>query len=226
MNGKCLISFFIFLSLLPVSCRQSVEKKQQTVIQHGKDSLKQQISNRKDAEVDLTTILADNEDINAQLIIIEHYVYGRGAEQNFQIATEMLQDLVEIGIPEAEFYMGECCRLQGDYASAIGWYESSGGKGIAVAFNNLGNCYLMGLGVPADTTKALNCYKDAGMLGSISSQYNVGIFYAKGYGVNKNSEEAVRWLKMAADQNDEKKVREAAINALQEFYGIYMSENE
>lgn len=206
-----------------MSCGQSVEKQKQ-VLNDGQDSFK--ISAHKDDVKDSTTFLTGDGDIYAQLNSAEKYVYGRGAEQNFQIAMEILRDLVEIGIPEAEFLMGECCRLQGDYISAKDWYESSGRKGNATALNNLGNCYLKGLGVPVDTIKAFDCYKNAEMLGSVLGQSNVGIIYANGFGVEQDSDEAVRWLKMAASQNGKSTIKDAAIKALQEYYGIYWEDNE
>lgn len=217
MKSRLLIIIMAVFFIMPCGC---ANESNSGAGQNPKAPERQE-STHDDGNDDLTSIMAELGDIDAQISVGSRYVYGEGVEQNFTEAMEWLRVPAELGNPDAAYYIAECYRLQGDFSSAVEWYELAEGQGHMGALSNLGNCYFIGLGVPADTLKAIEYYKKAGLQGDVNCQYNVGICYAKGYGIEQNSDEAVKWLKMSASQNYAR-----AINALQDLYGIYMDYNE
>ena len=72
-------------------------------------------------------------------------------------------------------------------------------SGLAVAQNDLGNCYYSGEGVAADSTEAFRLYTKAAEQGFMVAQINLGDCYSEGEGVEKDPAEAVRCYRKAAD---------------------------
>ncbi|MBQ7306918.1 MAG: sel1 repeat family protein, partial [Clostridia bacterium] len=61
------------------------------------------------------------------------------------------------------------------------WYQKSANKGLAVAQNNLGNCYYWGYGVTRDYRKAVEWYKKAAAQGYSRSIENLKVPALKNY---------------------------------------------
>ena len=60
--------------------------------------------------------------------------------------------------------------------------------------------YLVGDGVEADAEKGFKLLYKSAEIGNDSSQYNVGLMIHEGVGTITNKEEAVKWIRLAAEQ--------------------------
>ena len=74
--------------------------------------------------------------------------------------------------------------------------------GNALAQNNLGFMYQIGLGVPKDYEQALKWYRKAIKQRCAIAQFNLGSMYFKGLGTAKNYKQAEVWYKKAAKQGE------------------------
>ena len=99
----------------------------------------------------------------------------------------VLRKKAEQGDAAAQFELGDAYFLgQGidlDYDSAIKWYMKSAEQGNADAEFALGFAHTLGAGV-----------------GNAAAQNSMGCSYYWGQGVEQDYTEAVKWLRMAADQ--------------------------
>jgi CubicO group peptidase (beta-lactamase class C family) len=68
------------------------------------------------------------------------------------------------------------------------------------SFEELGQMYFYGKGVPRDFKKSFDYFRQAAEMGSGSGQSWVGYLYQNGQGVSADYGEALRWTKMAAEQ--------------------------
>ena len=68
------------------------------------------------------------------------------------------------------------------------------------SFEELGQMYFYGKGVPKDFKKSFDYFRQAAEIGSAQGQSWVGYLYQIGQGVNTDYGEALRWTKMAAEQ--------------------------
>lgn len=92
-----------------------------------------------------------------------------------------------------------------DLAQAAFWYRKAIAEGIANAQNNLANFYLNGEGpIQQDEGEARRLYELAALQGVANSQFNLGIMLLNGRGGPADHSEAIRWLKAAAGQNEER----------------------
>jgi len=73
------------------------------------------------------------------------------------------------------------------------------------AYADLGTLYKNGwAGLPQDHAESAKWYQPAAERGSAVAQLNLGVFYSLGLGVTKNADEAIRFLRLAAQQGDRK----------------------
>ena len=78
------------------------------------------------------------------------------------------------------------------------------GDGDAFATERLGYLYSEGIGSDGpDAEKSFECFINAAMDGVSTAMHMAGYYYLNGIGVEKNTDEAVKWLKMAADNGIE-----------------------
>ncbi|MBO6047930.1 MAG: sel1 repeat family protein [Erysipelotrichaceae bacterium] len=113
----------------------------------------------------------------------------------------------------AQLYMAQAY-LNGDgvdqdYVESAYWMEKAANQGHEGACHNVAIFYENGLGVEKDMHKAIKWYRRAARKGFSNSQRALGRIYK-----DSNRKEAVKWLKMAANQNDEQ-----AITMLKEIEG-------
>lgn len=85
-----------------------------------------------------------------------------------------------------------------DYAEAVRWYRSGAEQGFAAAQTNLGEMYVMGLGVMQDYAEAVRWYRAAAEQGELFAQVNLGGMYGNGRGVPQDYVTAHMWLNIAA----------------------------
>ena len=86
-----------------------------------------------------------------------------------------------------------------DSAEAASYRVSAEG-GDVVAARKLGLLYLVGLGVPKDSTEALKWLRIAASQGDAGAQYGIGYMYQNGQGVEQDYSQALSWYQKAADQ--------------------------
>ena len=63
---------------------------------------------------------------------------------------------------------------------------------------NLGNIYMLGLGVTQDYKTALRWFKLGAEQGNVNAQFSLGILYANGFGVTQDYARAYMWWNIAA----------------------------
>ena len=78
--------------------------------------------------------------------------------------------------------------------------------------------YYNGEGTPKDMEKALYWYEKAAGNGCIRAQYNCAMMYYYGEGTAKDNVKAKLLFQKIADQNEDKKVRKMAKQALKEYF--------
>jgi len=89
-------------------------------------------------------------------------------------------------------------------SAAFNWFLRAAEQGHNLAQNSLANLYVIGEGIQKDHAKAIEWYRKAAEQGNVDAQFNMGVAYSNGWGVSED--EAIKWLKLAAEQGD----REAA----------------
>ena len=88
------------------------------------------------------------------------------------------------------------------YSEAVLLYRKLAGRGVDYGQNNLGHCYLNGLGVEKDYSEAVKWFRKAAEQGCQLAQYNLGQCFYNGFGVEKDYSEAVKWFRKAAGRYD------------------------
>jgi cell division septation protein DedD len=86
----------------------------------------------------------------------------------------------------------------GDYAAAVAMWQPFADAGDPDAMFNIGQAYKLGRSVPKDSLVARDWYRKAAAKGHLPAEANLGILLFQA----GEKPEAVRWLKMAADQNE------------------------
>jgi hypothetical protein len=86
----------------------------------------------------------------------------------------------------------------GDYAAAVAMWQPFADAGDPDAMFNIGQAYKLGRSVPKDSLIARDWYRKAAAKGHLPAEANLGILLFQA----GEKPEAVRWLKMAADQNE------------------------
>jgi uncharacterized protein len=84
-----------------------------------------------------------------------------------------------------------------DFVQAVIWYRKAAERGYGVAIDNLGMMYLKGSGVEANPVRAQQLFREAADEGTVLAQLHLGQLLLK-----QDCEEAVRWLRKAADQGN------------------------
>ena len=139
----------------------------------------------------------------AQLKVGHSYHYGHGVVQNYGKATEWYRQAARQNHAESQRMLGRMYNdgkgVDKDINQAIVWYKKAADYGNVWALHNLGHLYISG-DLDKDYEMAFFWYKKAADLGLDESQYNVGVMYEQGLGVKRNNEQAVNWLKLAAEQ--------------------------
>ena len=81
----------------------------------------------------------------------------------------------------------------------VAQYKASADWGDPLGQNNLGFMYEFAIGVTADKIEADRLYKSRGKPGMcLAAAENLGLSYLRGIGVRANSDEAFKWLTVAA----------------------------
>ncbi|GAA5802977.1 hypothetical protein HPULCUR_008452 [Helicostylum pulchrum] len=88
----------------------------------------------------------------------------------------------------------------GDYKSAVNYFEESAKYNNECAQLLSASIYYMGFAVERDPKRAMYLFKKTAIAwGNKIAQYYVGIMYRDGDGVKQNSEASIRWLTLSAN---------------------------
>lgn len=90
--------------------------------------------------------------------------------------------------------------IEQNYPEAVIWYRLASDKGSAVAQNELGEIYRMGLGVLQDYVEAFLLFRSASSLGNLQAQMNLANAYAHGEGVAEDPVLAHMWYNIVASR--------------------------
>ncbi|EEP78750.1 conserved hypothetical protein [Uncinocarpus reesii 1704] len=128
-------------------------------------------------------------------------------------AHKIVKKLVNVGYPDAMFYLADCygqglLGLEADPKEAFNLYQSAAKLGHADSAYRLAVCCEMGHegggGTRRDPIKAVQWYRRAAALGDTPAMYKMGMILLKGLlGQARNPREALSWLKRAAERADE-----------------------
>ncbi len=123
----------------------------------------------------------------------------------YQDAQLLLARKASDGNPIAQFAMGEICFYvtPKDPPRAVAYFQESAAAGYPQAQATLGALYLKGLPplLPQDVRKGITLLVEAARRQSMASRFNLGMAYYNGEGVPKDNDRAIRWLRLAAEQN-------------------------
>ncbi|MEY2687806.1 MAG: hypothetical protein RL375_2004 [Pseudomonadota bacterium] len=128
--------------------------------------------------------------------------------KDYPEAIRLLDPLARAGNAQAQLQIGllhyHGHGVRESDAQARQWFERAARQGLAQAQFQLGNMYAYGLAdLPdeADTYRlAAQWYFEAARQGLAEAQYSLGILFLTGSGVQQSQEEAVKWIRRAADQ--------------------------
>jgi TPR repeat protein len=125
---------------------------------------------------------------------------GALAAQAAALLEQVLQE--EPGHVGAQYSLGSCFDMRGEFKGAVQWYRKAAEQGHAGSQYNLGVCYQRGEGVRKDAGKAVEWYRKAAAQGHAKAQNNLALCYGRGEGVPKDAEKAAGLLRKTAEQGD------------------------
>jgi TPR repeat protein len=172
---------------------------------------------------------ADAGDMSAQVDLGKAYQDGNGVPQDDGMAVHWFRKAAEQGSATAENNLGIMCSMgQGvsrDKEEAVRWYHKAAKQGNGAAMFNLGAAYYNGEGVESNVSTAYAWFLLAKEVGepsasdavrrtadeispaeSADAEMQIGTMYEKGDELPANEEQAVRWLRSAAETDSRAKV--------------------
>ncbi len=135
---------------------------------------------------------------------------GGNSKSNVNVPTEYCEELVKLaesGNPEAQANLG-FCYVKGEGVSlsleeAVKWFKKSAEQNNAKGQFYLSNAYNHGMGVPQDFKESFRLMKASANQGYAKAQCQLAGCYDYGLnGITKNHEEAMKWWRKAAEQDD------------------------
>ena len=172
-----------------------------------KDAFTYVFNNNLKLGIKLLQESADQDNIDAQIMLGLFNMEGVGVDQNYEEAVKWYRKAANLGSAEAQnrlgirYYNGE--GIEQSYEEAVKWFQKAAEQGYAKAQNNLGVCYYKGEVVEQNYEEAAKWYQKAAEQGYAIAQFNLGRCYYNGEGVEQSYEEAVKWYRKAAEQGCE-----------------------
>ncbi len=152
----------------------------------------------------LARSLAEQGDVEAQVLLGRMFAWGRGVPRNQDEAVKWFRKAAEQGHGLAQSILGLRYAygrgVPQDDSQAIEWFRRGTKRGNAVAQHNLGVMYENGKGIAKDDKQAAYWYRLAAEQGVPHAQSNLGRMYSEGRGVNQDDLEAVKWFQKAAQR--------------------------
>ena len=127
-----------------------------------------------------------------------HSAYER---KDYPAALARYQDAAELGNAEAQYYLSfmylEGKGIAPDSQKAVLWMQKSADGGFAPAQVQMGLKHLAGSGVSRDPVKAYSFFEKAAQAENPEAQYFLAVMTATGQGTTRNTDQALRWSRMA-----------------------------
>jgi uncharacterized protein len=128
-------------------------------------------------------------------------------QQNFNIDTNALLALANLGDAESQVYLGYMYSegiddIPKNEVQAAYWFRKSAESGLPIAQQILGMAYYEGNGVLQDYTEAAKWLIKAANQNSqdtIGAYLALGNLYEHGLGVTQSNTEAIKWYRKSAD---------------------------
>ncbi|AZL70436.1 MULTISPECIES: tetratricopeptide repeat protein [Pseudomonas] len=144
--------------------------------------------------------------VEAQLLLGQILLDGRGIEQDAEVARRWFQIAAQGGNGMAHNMLGRCLEHGWggavDLAQAAIHYARAADAGLDWGMYNLGNLLATGRGVPTNQTQALACYEKAAQLGHAKSMNLYGRYLEQGIATAASPARAVRWYRRSAEAGD------------------------
>ncbi|HCF3690284.1 TPA: sel1 repeat family protein [Pseudomonas aeruginosa] len=154
-----------------------------------------------------TPPLVNPTDAAEQYSLALRYKDGDGVSKDLGFAWHWFRKSADQGYPAAEFYVGffldQGLHVQANAASAMRFYRRSAIQGVKEAQYNLGNLYFN-----SEVQLAIVWWLQAANQGLLQAEYMLGVSFLRGYGVTRNEGLAAGWFKKAADQGDDRSIKE------------------
>ncbi len=144
--------------------------------------------------------------VEAQLLLGQILLDGRGIEQDAEVARRWFQIAAQGGNGMAHNMLGRCLEHGWggavDLAQAAIHYARAADTGLDWGMYNLGNLLATGRGLPADQVQALACYEKAAHLGHAKSMNLYGRYLEQGIATACSPARALRWYRRSAESGD------------------------
>lgn len=144
--------------------------------------------------------------VEAQLLLGQILLDGRGIEADERVARRWFGIAAEGGSAMALNMLGRCLEHGWggavDLAQAAIHYARAADAGLDWGLYNLGNLLATGRGVPANQAQALVCYEKAALMGHAKSMNLYGRYLEQGIATPANPTRALRWYRRAAEGGD------------------------
>ncbi|WMW05238.1 tetratricopeptide repeat protein [Pseudomonas entomophila] len=144
--------------------------------------------------------------VEAQLLLGQILLDGRGIEQDAVVARRWFGIAAEGGSAMAHNMLGRCLEHgwggEVSLTQAAIHYARAADAGLDWGMYNLGNLLATGRGVPANQAQALACYEKAAQMGHAKSMNLYGRYLEQGIAIAASPARAVRWYRRAAEAGD------------------------
>ncbi|MDH0731197.1 sel1 repeat family protein [Pseudomonas sichuanensis] len=144
--------------------------------------------------------------VEAQLLLGQILLDGRGIEQDAEVARRWFQIAAQGGNGMAHNMLGRCLEHGWggavDLAQAAIHYARAADTGLDWGMYNLGNLLATGRGLPENQAQALACYEKAAQLGHAKSMNLYGRYLEQGIATAASPARAVRWYRRSAEAGD------------------------
>ncbi|HUQ49715.1 MAG TPA: tetratricopeptide repeat protein [Terriglobales bacterium] len=154
----------------------------------------------------LTTQLAQQGDVEAEMILAAAYRKGIGVEKNSREYLVWLQRAAEHGAPEAQFGLAMTYKrgnelLGADPQQFISWIRRAADQGHMMAMHNLGSYYMEGIPnvLPANTAQGEFWLTRSAESGFTHAQYVLGAVYMEGRQRPTDLPKSEMWLRKATE---------------------------
>ena len=135
----------------------------------------------------------------AQLILGMMYTFGRGTDQDVDMAFEWLHLAASQGVVRALFNIGVVYQQIDDAEQSVYWYKQAAELEHVLSQHNMGVFYRDGWGVSQNYEQSVYWFRRAASQGS--SYINLGWMYQTGRGVPQSYEQALYWYRRAVEAN-------------------------
>ena len=178
----------------------------------------------------VTQIQAEQGEPNAQLLLAQLFIEGKGTTVNESKANYWLDKAARQGLRDAQVlladrYYAGIGTPRPFLAHALKWYIKAGEQGDAHAEAMAGKMYYHGQGTDRDYHEAFKWLYESAQHRDAESQHLVGVMYRFGHGMEKNYLYAYIWLHVAYESTQDPAEKENILKQ-RDRVGKLMDESE